>query len=621
MKKLFSAVALLIVLSACGQSGHRMVERPEFAARNTSTLEIDKVTVNDTATIVQIDAYFHPHYWIRIASDTYLRANGEKYMITGADGIELDAEHYMPDSGEDSFVLYFPPLPKGVKSFDFIESDCDDCFKIYGIDLTGNYTPRQSLPRDVRSVPATTELPAPELKIGKTTVKVHIHGEVDGYDPGEVTFIVFNYLNYEETEARKVSVENGVYTYEADQYGTTWGIVRLGNDLTYMILAPGETAEVHYDITAANAGSGRYSNLTRGQYVGFKGTYAAVNTEMNMPGNEFDINMYHLAMDPTVYLMDDAQYLQTVRRVHDEKVGELGEKEISDALRTLYGYEISIQDFAELVNKEMFFHNSEYVATRKRPTGNYSDYLTDADVEYLKTVYPGKGAMLAKNFASLLRPLCNPVFSDDQLDYICGEDADLWREFRSSLPAINQYESKEGASPEELEALDGVSDPFFRATYDHMRAQAIKARDEALAAGGFVIVDVPAVPAEDMLEAIIAEHKGKPVFVDFWATWCGPCLNAMKTIKPLKGEMADHGVVTIYISNTSSPETKWLAMLPDIGGIHYYMQREDWSALCQKYGIEGIPQYMIFDKEGNKTFQTAGFPGVENMKNELEKVW
>ena len=59
----------------------------------------------------------------------------------------------MPASGEASFTLAFEPLPRGTRSFDFIESDCDDCFKLYGIDLTGltSYSEPEGLPDNVQA--------------------------------------------------------------------------------------------------------------------------------------------------------------------------------------------------------------------------------------------------------------------------------------------------------------------------------------------------------------------------------------------------------------------------------------------------------------------------------------
>lgn len=138
MRKLLTsgAVAVGMLLASCTPA-NRVVENPLIGAANTMTLDFPKIELSDTATVLHVDAYFRPHNWIRIDAGTYLLADGQKYMLQGSEGILPDSLFWMPDSGEASFVLKFGPLPRGTKSFDFIESDCDDCFKLYRVDLTG----------------------------------------------------------------------------------------------------------------------------------------------------------------------------------------------------------------------------------------------------------------------------------------------------------------------------------------------------------------------------------------------------------------------------------------------------------------------------------------------------
>ena len=128
-----------------------------------------------------------------------------------------------------------------------------------------------------------------------------------------------------------------------------------------------------------------------------------------------------------------------------------------------------------------------------------------------------------------------------------------------------------------------------------------------------------------ILETIVADHKGKPIFFDFWTTWCGVCLEAIEEMKSIKQKIIDKGVEIIYITEDSSPKATWAEMLPDIGGKHYYLPQEAVKALGKKYDIlelgEGYPYYLIFDKKGNISFRHAGFTGNEKMLQELEKVW
>ena len=137
----------------------------------------------------------------------------------------------------------------------------------------------------------------------------------------------------------------------------------------------------------------------------------------------------------------------------------------------------------------------------------------------------------------------------------------------------------------------------------------------------YKIAEVPAVSNDKILETILAKHSGRPVFVNFWVTWCPFCNNANRTMAPLRAEMIERGVVMINITNESSPEATWLAALPDIGGIHYYLTNQQWTALRIRYQIQGFPTFMIFDRSGERTFKIAGFPGNDRMREELARVW
>jgi len=116
---------------------------------------------------------------------------------------------------------------------------------------------------------------------------------------------------------------------------------------------------------------------------------------------------------------------------------------------------------------------------------------------------------------------------------------------------------------------------------------------------GYWYHESPEVPVDSLFGAIMAEHKGKLLFVDFWATWCSPCKEGIKRMKPLKEEYIGRNVDFIYITGPSSPQKTYDFMIPDIKGQHYRVSKEGWNYLCKQFNITGIPHYMLVDQLGN----------------------
>lgn len=129
------------------------------------------------------------------------------------------------------------------------------------------------------------------------------------------------------------------------------------------------------------------------------------------------------------------------------------------------------------------------------------------------------------------------------------------------------------------------------------------------------------VAGTDVLSVLAKNYEGKVVVIDFWATWCGPCRQAMKLIDEIKPELQKKGVVFVYLTGETSPLAKWQEMIANIEGDHYRLTKKQWGELCGNLGLLGIPSYMILNKDGSTAydnFKTGGYPGSDVLQNQAE---
>lgn len=112
-----------------------------------------------------------------------------------------------------------------------------------------------------------------------------------------------------------------------------------------------------------------------------------------------------------------------------------------------------------------------------------------------------------------------------------------------------------------------------------------------------------------MFEDVLQEYKGKVIYVDFWASWCPPCRGEMPSSQKLHSQFEGKDVVFLYVSFDRAADA-WKNGIEkmDIKGVHFYPAADANQAVSQKYGISGIPRYMLVDKTGKVVNQDAPRP-------------
>lgn len=117
--------------------------------------------------------------------------------------------------------------------------------------------------------------------------------------------------------------------------------------------------------------------------------------------------------------------------------------------------------------------------------------------------------------------------------------------------------------------------------------------------------------------------KGKYVYVDVWATWCGPCLREIPSLKQVEKDYHGKNIVFVSLSiDEAKDHDKWKAMVTEkeLGGIQL-MAYKDWkSQFVEDYGILGIPRFILIDTQGNIVSADAPRPSEVKLRTMLDKL-
>jgi thiol-disulfide isomerase/thioredoxin len=102
-------------------------------------------------------------------------------------------------------------------------------------------------------------------------------------------------------------------------------------------------------------------------------------------------------------------------------------------------------------------------------------------------------------------------------------------------------------------------------------------------------------------EVELADFKGKTIFINFWATWCRPCIQEMPSIAALQTQLAGKNIEFFFASDEELEKIQ--NFIESRNMTSNFVRIENPEAL----GIEALPTTFILDGEGNLVFSEVGY--------------
>ena len=121
----------------------------------------------------------------------------------------------------------------------------------------------------------------------------------------------------------------------------------------------------------------------------------------------------------------------------------------------------------------------------------------------------------------------------------------------------------------------------------------------------------------------LSDLKGKYVYIDVWATWCGPCIKQVPYLKQLEERYHDKNIVFVSISvDKEEVKATWKQMIIDkkLGGLQLFSDKSFDSEFMNAYAVNSIPRFILIDPVGKIINIEAPRPSFDKTRNLLDEL-
>jgi peroxiredoxin len=127
------------------------------------------------------------------------------------------------------------------------------------------------------------------------------------------------------------------------------------------------------------------------------------------------------------------------------------------------------------------------------------------------------------------------------------------------------------------------------------------------------------LPALDGQPVSLGDFKGKPVMVNFWATWCGPCVHEVPYIQETYEVWSEKGLVILAVDIGESPLQVQGFMQEN--QLSFKVLLDESGEVAEQFGVLGIPTTIFIDGEGiTRNIKQGPYPSRAAIEVDLKKI-